>query len=134
MHPLRRVRELPAPSFEQVAAVLAENVVFNSPLLVRPIVGRDAVARTIVQSSRNRGDGDYVIETKLDDRTTFLRWTGKIDGRKLESFEILVDGPDGLLIERTIAYRPYPALKLFREKMYAALGDQLPADMWDYVD
>ena len=105
MHPLRHVRELPAPTFEQIAAVLSENVVFNSPILVRPIEGRDAVARTIVQSSRNRGEGDYVIEKKLDVLTTFLRWTGRINGHKFESFELLVDEPDGLLVERPIAYR-----------------------------
>ncbi len=54
MHPLRALREGGPPSLEQVAALLAENVVFNRPLLVRPIEGRDAVARTIVQSARNR--------------------------------------------------------------------------------
>jgi len=28
--------------------------------------------------------------------------------------------------------RPYPALKLFRDAMYAALKDKLPPDVWDY--
>ena len=28
--------------------------------------------------------------------------------------------------------RPYPALKLFRDVMYAALKDKLPPDVWDY--
>lgn len=117
-----------------MAALLAENVVFNSPLLVRPIEGRDAVARTIVQSARNRdGVGHYVLEQKLDEHTTFLRWKGSIEGHKFESLELLVDGPDGRLVERTIAYRPFPALRLFREKMRAALGDTLPPDMWDYA-
>jgi len=46
---------------------------------------------------------------------------------------LLVDGPDGRLVERTIAYRPFPALKIFREKMRAADGDTLPPDMWDYA-
>jgi hypothetical protein len=32
----------------------------------------------------------------------------------------------------TIALRPYPALKLFRDAMYAALKDKLPPDVWDY--
>ena len=40
-------------------------------------------------------------------------------------------GPPSL--ERTIAYRPFPALKIFSEKMRAALGDTLPPDMWDYA-
>jgi len=28
--------------------------------------------------------------------------------------------------------RPYPALKLFRDAMYASLKDKLPPDVWDY--
>jgi hypothetical protein len=28
--------------------------------------------------------------------------------------------------------RPYPALKLFRDAMYASLRDKLPPDVWDY--
>jgi hypothetical protein len=36
------------------------------------------------------------------------------------------------LWKRTIALRPYPALKLFRDASYAALKDKLPPDVWDY--
>jgi hypothetical protein len=35
-------------------------------------------------------------------------------------------------VERTIALRPYPALKLFRDAMYASLRYKLPPDVWDY--
>jgi hypothetical protein len=38
----------------------------------------------------------------------------------------------GLIVERTVALRPYPALKLFRDAMYASLKDKLPPDVWDY--
>ena len=31
-----------------------------------------------------------------------------------------------------MAYRPFPALKIFREKQRAATSDVLPPDMWDY--
>ena len=40
-------------------------------------------------------------------------------------------GPDGKLKERTVAYRPFPTLKIFRDKQRAALGDSIPADAWD---
>ncbi len=38
-----------------------------------------------------------------------------MDGHKFESLEIIVDNEEGLTVERTIALRPYPALKLFRD-------------------
>src|SRR5262249_11746693 len=105
MHPLRKLREAGPPTVEQVATLLAKNVVFNSPVLVRPVKGRDAVAHAIANSSRSRdGIGEYVLEKKLDERTTLLRWQGTIDGHKLESLELLVDDSDGKLVERTIAY------------------------------
>src|SRR5262245_16523134 len=132
MHPLRRLRESGHATPAQVSALLAENVVFNSPILVRPIEGRDVVAAIFAQSSSTRGSGTYTAEFKLDDRTTFLRWVGTMDGHKIESLEVIVDNDQGLIVERTIALRPYPAVTLFRDAMYASLKDKLPPDGWDY--
>ena len=112
--------------------LLAENIVFNSPILVRPITGREVIAAIFAQSSATRGSGTYTAEFKLDERTTFLRWVGTMDGHKFESLEVIVDNEQGLIVERTIALRPYPALKLFRDAMYASLKDKLPPDVWDY--
>ena len=132
MHPLRKLRESGKYTVAQMRELLAENVVFNSPLLVRPIEGRDVCAAIFAQSSSTRGSGNYTAESKLDERTTFLRWVGKMDGHKIESLELIVDNEQGLIVERTIALRPYPALKLFRDAMYESLKDKLPSDVWDY--
>ena len=127
MHPLRKLRESGKPTAAQVGELLAENIVFNSPILVRPIEGREVCA----------GDFRSVelyawAEFKVDERTTFLRWVGTMDGHKFESLEIIVDNQQGLIVERTIALRPFPAVKLFRDAMYASLKDKLPPDVWDY--
>ena len=132
MHPLRKLRESVKPTAAQVSELLAENIVFNSPILARPIEGRDFCAAIFAQSSSTRGSGTYTAEFKLDERTTFLRWVGTMDGHKFESLEIVVDNEQGLIVERTIALRPFPALKLFRDAMYASLKDKLPPDVWDY--
>jgi len=131
VHPLRKLREAGKPTFDQIHALLAENIKFNSPILARSIEGREACAAIFTQSSATRGSGTYIAEFKLDERTTFLRWVGTMDGHKFESLEIIVDNEQGLIEERTIALRPYPALKLFRDAMYDALKDKLPADVWD---
>ena len=57
---------------------------------------------------------------------------GPWNSHKFESLEVILDNEQGLIVERTIALRPYPALKLFRGAMYAALKDKLPPDVWDY--
>jgi|SRR5580704_6251343 hypothetical protein len=125
MHPLRKLRESGKPTAAQVRELLAENIVFNSPILVRPIEGREVIAAIFAHSSATRGSGTYTAEFKLDERTTFLRWVGTMDGHKFESLEVIVDNEQGLIVERTIALRPYPALKLFRDAMYASLKDKL---------
>jgi len=133
MHPFRKLREAGPPTPQQAAAILAENVAMHSPVLIKPIVGRELVAITISNSSRSRDDpGKYIFERKLDDRTTLLRWQGTVEGHKIESLELLTDNKDGLLLERTVAYRPFPALKIFRDRLIALNGERLPADMWDY--
>ena len=133
MHPIRKLREAGHATPEQFDALLAEDVVMHSPLLIRAILGRDSVAKTMAASARNRDNpGAYVLERKLDANTTFLHWKGTIEGHEFESMELLTDGADGKLKERTVAYRPFPALKIFRDKQRAALGDTIPADAWDY--
>ena len=132
MHPLRKLRESGKYTVDQMAELLSEKVVFNSPILVRPVQGRDVVAAIFTQSSSTRDSGAYTAEFKLDARTTFMRWAGTMDGHKIESFEVIVDDDQGRIVERTIALRPYPAVKLFRDAMQASLKDKLPPDVWDY--
>lgn len=132
MHPLRKLREAGNATPDQVSALLADNIVFNSPILARSITGREAIAAIFAQSSSTRGSGSYTAEYKLDDRTTFLRWEGTMDGHKIESLEVIIDNEQGLISERTIALRPFPAVKLFRDAMYASLRDKLPPDVWEY--
>jgi hypothetical protein len=135
MHPIRKLRESGHATPERFAALLAEDVVMHSPLLIKAIVGRDAVAKTMAASAQNRDHpGTYLLERKLDENTTFLRWKGTIEGHEFESLELLTNGPDGKLKERTVAYRPFPALKIFRDKQRAAVGDATPADAWDYPE
>lgn len=69
MHPLRKLREAGKTTPAQVSELLAENVVFNSPILVRPIQGRDVIAAIFAQSSSTRGSGTYTAEFKLGGTT-----------------------------------------------------------------
>jgi hypothetical protein len=59
MHPLRKLRESGTPTPAQVSELLTENIVFNSPILARPIEGRDFCAAIFAQSSSTRGSGIY---------------------------------------------------------------------------
>ena len=117
----------------QAAAILNEHVVMHTPVLIEPIVGRELVSIVISISSQSRDDpGKYIFEGKSDAHTTCLRWQGTVEGHKIESLELLTDDENGLLLERTVAYRPFPALKIFRDPLVALTAGKVPDDMWDY--
>jgi hypothetical protein len=132
MHPLRKLRESGPHTPADVKRLLAENVVFHSPVLTRAVEGRDKVAAVLAASPTVR-EGRYLSEYRLEDRVTLLRWGGQIDGHEIESLEILVDDEDGLIVERTIAYRPLPAVMIFRNAMRPLLAGVLSADYWEYA-
>jgi hypothetical protein len=114
----------------QAAVILNQNVVMHTPFLIKPIVGRELVSIVISISSQSRDEsGKYIFEGKIDSRRTFLRWQGTVKGHKIERLELLTDDENGLLLERTVACRPFPALKIFRDQLIAL---NVPDDLWDY--
>jgi hypothetical protein len=44
MHPLRRLREAGPSALAKIKELLAEDAVYHSPVLVRPVEGREKVA------------------------------------------------------------------------------------------
>jgi hypothetical protein len=131
MHPLRKLRESGENTPAAVAKLLAEKAVFHSPLLVRPVEGREKVAVIMAASPKIR-HGAYTAEYRLDDRNTFLRWKGTIEGREIESFGVLTDNDQGLIVEYTIAFRPLPAIQIFRDAIYPVVKDILGPEYWEY--
>jgi len=131
MHPLRQLRESGAATAEQYLTLLADNVAFYSPIFAFAIEGKDAVAAVFATSTSVR-HGRYIAEHKLDEHTTFLHWKGLIDGHEIESLEIIVDDQQGLIVDRTVAFRPLPAIELFRNAMFPLLKNVVPSNIWEY--
>jgi len=131
MHALRKLRESGRATVAENEKLLAPNVVFHSPVLIHAAEGRAVVAKIFATSTTLR-EGAYAGEWKLDDRRILLRWKGKIQGHELESFDLIEEDDEGLIVDRTIAFRPMPAAKLFRDAMRAAMGSSIPDDYWEY--
>ena len=131
MHAIRKLRESGHATVADYEKILAADVVFHSPVLIRTIEGRTAVAKIFATSTTLR-EGAYTGEWKLDDRRTLLRWKGKIQGHELESLDIIEENDEGLIVDRTVSFRPMPAAKLFRDAMRAAIGSAVPDDYWEY--
>jgi hypothetical protein len=103
MHAIRKLRESGHATVADYEKLLAPNVVFHSPVLIRTAEGRAVVARIFATSTTLR-EGAYTGEWRLDDRRTLLRWKGKIQGHELESFDLIEENDEGLIVDRTIAF------------------------------
>ena len=90
------------------------------------------ITRAIVSPEPRRSRSSTSSKARSTSNTTFLRWQGTVEGHKIESLELLTDDENGLLLERTVAYRPFPALKIFRDRLIALNAGKVPDDMWDY--
>ena len=130
MHPLRALRQRGNNTPEEVAALLSDDVEFHTPILTKVVTGREVISQIWALSSHVRS-GHYVREHKLDERTTFLQWQGKVDGRDLEILELIEDDENGMITKRTAAYRPLPAVELFRSAMYPHIKDWLGPEYFD---
>ena len=132
MHPLRALRERGDNTPEEVSALLSDDIEFHTPILTKVVAGRDVISRIWALSSHVRS-GHYVREDKLDEHTTFLQWQGQVDGRDLEILEIIEDDDHGLIRKRTAAYRPLPAVELFRAAMYPSVKEWLGPEYFSYT-
>jgi hypothetical protein len=79
MHAIRKLRQSGHATVADYETILAANVVFHSPVLIRAIEGRAVVAKIFATLTTLR-EGAYTGEWKLDDQRTLLRWKGKIQG------------------------------------------------------
>jgi len=127
-HPLRQFKESPGSTTEGLKALLAENVVFSSPIFSREVTGKDLVA-TVMMTSTSVRNGHFTHEFRQGYETVLI-WEGTIEGHKLTSFELIVDDDAGKIKYRSVAFKPYPVVALFRAAMYEQLKDIIPADMW----
>jgi hypothetical protein len=127
-HPLRRARESGATPAE-LAALLAPDVVFHSPILAKPVIGRELVSQVMATAAAIR-NGEYTEELRQD-RRCFLMWKGTIEGEPIECFELLLDNEAGLVVRRSIAMRPLSAALHFRQVFIERMKGTLPPEYFE---
>lgn len=131
MHKLISLREAGAGP-DEIAELLAPDVVFKSPVLSRSIEGRALVAQAMVSAIAVR-EGSYISEMS-DGPVTLLVWRGMVDGLPLDSFEMLVHNDQGLIVERSVAMRPFTSAVRFRNAFYERMKDRLSADYFTLTE
>ncbi len=103
-------------------ALLADDVVFNSPIVFKPYRGRDAVAPILWAVSRVFEDFRYVAEIGAEDaRDQALVFKARVGDRELHGCDFLHTDDDGLIDEFSVMVRPLSAAVALAEAMRAQL-------------
>jgi SnoaL-like domain len=104
---------------ESVIALLADDVVFHSPIVYADYLGRDAVAPILRGVAIVFEDFRYTAEFASEDGHV-LAFAARVGDRALEGVDIL-RFVNGQIAEFTVMVRPYSAATMLRERMAALL-------------
>ena len=101
--------------------VFAPDVVFHSPIVHQPYIGRDALAPVLAAVMRVFADFRYVGEYDAPDGKV-LAFRTRVGERDLDGVDILTFDAQGFVREFTVMVRPYSAATALREMMAARLA------------
>ncbi|MER7668187.1 nuclear transport factor 2 family protein [Kitasatospora sp. NPDC096128] len=105
MHPFRAAVE--AGDHDALQALLAEDVVFTSPVAFKPYPGKAMTAAILRGVGRVFEDFRYVREINgVDGRDRAFVFKAAVDGREVHGCDFLHFDEDGLIDELTVMVRP----------------------------
>ncbi|MFK0108302.1 nuclear transport factor 2 family protein [Streptomyces sp. NPDC091217] len=118
MHPFRKAVE--SDDMDAVAALLADDVVFTSPVAFKPYPGKAITAAILRAVSRVFEDFVYVREiANPDGRDDAFVFTATVAGKKLQGCDFLHFDENGKIDEFTVMVRPLSAAQALSEAMGA---------------
>jgi SnoaL-like domain len=103
-------------------ALLAENVVFHSPVVHTPQVGKAITKMYLAAALRvlNNDSFRYVRQV-VDQRQAVLEFTSDIDGVVVNGVDIIRWNEQGLIEEFKVMLRPLKGINIVHQKMAAML-------------
>ncbi|MEU2238353.1 nuclear transport factor 2 family protein [Streptomyces sp. NPDC018338] len=118
MHPFRKAVEDRDP--DALEALLAENVVFTSPVAFAPYAGRAMTAAILRGVLRVFEDFTYVREIgNPEGRDHALVFTATVGGKQIQGCDFLHVDADGKIDDLTVMVRPLSAARALSEAMGA---------------
>ncbi|MFE2012347.1 nuclear transport factor 2 family protein [Streptomyces sp. NPDC059491] len=118
MHPFRKAVENRDEA--AIETLLAENVVFTSPVAFKPYPGKAITAAILRGVMRVFEDFTYVREiAQPDGRDHALVFTATVGGRRIQGCDFLHFDEDGKIDDFTVMVRPLSAAQALAEAMGA---------------
>ena len=120
MNPFRAAVE--ARDFDGAVALLADDVVFRSPVVFRPYQGREVVGALLHAVSRVFEDFRYEREIGEESgRDHALVFRAKVGDREVHGCDFLHTDDDGLIDDFTVMVRPLSGALALAEAIKAQL-------------
>jgi hypothetical protein len=121
MTPFRAAIE--ARDLERVVGLLAEDVMFRSPIVFKSYRGREQTATLLHAVSRVFEDFRYIREIGAPDAHDHaLVFEARVGSRQIEGCDFLHTNEDGLIDELVVMVRPLSGALALAEAMQAQLA------------
>lgn len=111
---------------DALVASLAEDVVFQSPVVFAPYRGRAAVGGLLRCAMRVFEDFQYTAELHGAPQTA-LAFTARVGDKQIEGIDLGTVGPDGKVTHLTVYVRPMSAAMALAKAMQAEIARQMAA-------
>jgi hypothetical protein len=120
MNPFRAAVE--ARDVEGAVALLADDVVFRSPVVFKPYQGREVVGALLLAVSRVFEDFRYEREIGAEGAQDHaLVFKARVGDREIQGCDFLHTNEDGLIDDLTVMVRPLSGALALAEAMKAQL-------------
>jgi hypothetical protein len=121
-------RAVEAREFGRIGELLAEDVVFRSPIAFKPYRGREMVAQIVNIAGTIFEDFGYQREigAKTDDDHALV-FGARVGELWIQGCDFVHTGADGLIDELTVMLRPLSAVHAFEEQMRAKFAAAMAA-------
>jgi hypothetical protein len=106
--------------------LLHPDVMFESPVVHTPQVGRDITSKYLVSADRVLGGPGFAyVDEWRNDHGAVLEFTNEIDGIRINGVDVITVNEDGSLITRfKVMMRPLKAIELVHRLMFEQLSRQ----------
>jgi hypothetical protein len=113
-------------------AEYAPDITFNSPILMKPVVGDKLVIHVLHHASSIYGMRNYSPEAIVDGRSRLMFWDGVVGGVPVDTANIITFDELSRVQDLLVFFRPWGVVKAFFEGMRARLaGKALPTEFFE---
>lgn len=96
--------------------LLDQNVVFEAPIVLKGLRGIDTVTTAIGHASAVYGPREYKHKIMSGPFILSL-WNVSVSGIKIEAANLIQMNAQGKVAKMTVSFQPWPAIKLFHDRM-----------------